>query len=824
LAGFGLWATRRDHDGLAAAPRSWLLLVALTTTWPWLYLVPLPEGVVARGSPRLASERAASLIGSSGDQELIATEAALFGSSGESRPATGAEPLGVDRDAVTLAALRHGLWCACFLLAWSVGSTPAARRLLAAAIGASALLQAAYGLAESLSKHHQILGVPKRHYLPLPSGTFICPNHWAALLALGLFTALGLLAVLVRRDERDMPARTAQLGLVGTGLGVIGIALLWSSSRAALGAAGFAALVMAGAWFLRARTPDGQGARSGSRVGLALALLVALLAMIGAWLIRPPDPLQDDLARVSQDLVGRSRIWQAAWNAHTAFPWFGSGPGTYPVVQASFRPHDWPVQASHAHNDYLQWLVETGWIGLPLLLAWIALCGFGAIAVHRRARDHELTAALAAALLSLALHELVDFSLQLGGVAIPAALLAGALLAPLPWGPATRPTPRPLHGTRTVMGLVIALVWCAAALVTLGPRVGLWTSSNAERRAARSALQELTRRASDQAPLPPGAVAQGAAALRAARRAVELAPLRAEAALSLWFAAQTAAAVRGAEQDLPRGFERYSIHWLQRAEALDPADRERRVTLLKLWLASGETARAVRLARGLLEDAPDRAAEVYRLLTGASLELADLMAATPNQPVQADGLVEYLLRAGDQSAAGIVLQRAHGQHPDDPTLRLRLSAWRSARGDDAAALDLLANGSPPAALPLRRAWWNHAAWLAARTQSREAFDAALAELIASDEDPRVLGLQRARFAERAGQPLVAIGALREALREPEREWEQPWLQREALAQLGRLLAAEGDFSAALPYFRTLQRLAPDDPSARAFFAMLGEVR
>lgn len=824
----GLLAVWRDRETTAAVPAWLFCLLIVSAGLPWLYLVPLPAAWVDHLSPRLASEAQLALASPNADPALASTERELFQLVNSVRSETAYRPLAVDWDGALNGALRYTLIASCFLLAWMTASTTSSRRVVAAALGVSAFGQAAYGLAESLSHHHQILGVPKIHYLPLPSGTFVCPNHWAALLSLGLFAVIGLIVGSSRHEHEgtgDGASHWARMALSGTAMAVIGIALLWSSSRAALAALGTGLLVflLALVW-RRSRNQSGPDPARRLNTALLFTALLAVASLVGAVMMRPPVPLEDDLARVGHDFSGRSAIWSTAWEARAAFSPLGSGIGTYPTVQALFRPRSQPVQASHAHNDYLESSVELGWLGVLLPLTWIVTIALGSFRLFARARDRALTAAFATALLALALHESVDFSLQLAGVAVPAALLAGALLAPLPWGPSAAATSE--AGGRGWLALALAVMAAAGALLSMAaPRSGPLTSPDAARTYSQFVIGDLAARLQrNEVPSSDQTQDSVRSAWLAARNAFDRAPLRAEGALAVWFAAQAVAASRGVDEPLPQGFENYSAHLLEQAERLDRADRQRRLTIARLWLASGDNTRAARLVKDVLTDSPDRAEQAYTILGGASLELADLMAATPNLPQPAMALIRHLQRRQDRSGAAIVIERAYSQHSDFWPLRLNFAVLQRDRGRRDEAVRTLESGQAPSDPVSRKSWFGVLAQVAADAKQFAVAERALTELERLGEDRRSLALQRARVAVGAGQPAQAIELLRAVLQDRDIDWPESSVQLQALLLMGQLLATSGDYSTALPYYRDAQRIDPQNAQARAFLEMLSQVK
>jgi len=98
-------------------------------------------------------------------------------------------------------------------------------------------------------------------------------------------------------------------------------------------------------------------------------------------------------------------------------PWLGIGPGMYKWRFRPYQPGPVSLWYDHAHNDYLQ--VAAEW-GVPLALAFWAIVIWFFLASARlflaERRDSWLQGmalGCAGALLSILLHSLVDFNLQI---------------------------------------------------------------------------------------------------------------------------------------------------------------------------------------------------------------------------------------------------------------------------------------------------------------------------------------------------------------------------------------------------------------------------
>src|SRR5262249_45811964 len=133
------------------------------------------------------------------------------------------------------------------------------------------------------------------------------------------------------------------------------------------------------------------------------------------------DPLEEE----------RMQVWSRVLPLAAEFPVWGTGFGTFEHVEPLTRvlPDNPAVAYDHAHNEYLETLVEGGGVGLALALAAVAFVSrYGYRAVRR---SPPATAALALGALfaftTLVLHSAGDFGLRLPAIVLLATVLCAQL-------------------------------------------------------------------------------------------------------------------------------------------------------------------------------------------------------------------------------------------------------------------------------------------------------------------------------------------------------------------------------------------------------------
>jgi len=249
-------------------------------------------------------------------------------------------------------------------------------------------------------------------------GTFANRNHLGLLMVLGAGIGLSLLW---RRTSHALAEgwRVRDGLVVGASLAAVLlclVALLLSQSRAAAGIGLLlGGLALLGLWWQPRRQAGGK------RLLAVIAGLVLVAVNLGAYGVMQrfaADPLDADRSEMAA---------QTAALAREALPW-GTGLGSFPAVYAQREPAALGLDApltNHAHNDWLEWLLETGIAGLALMLAWFGLLAW----CLWRARPWSPGVGVAALLVAAPLlHSLVDYPLRTLAISTLFALVASDLL------------------------------------------------------------------------------------------------------------------------------------------------------------------------------------------------------------------------------------------------------------------------------------------------------------------------------------------------------------------------------------------------------------
>ena len=319
-----------------------------------------------------------------------------------------------------------------------------------------------YGAWQWFSGLRELLGAEPLFVGIRASGPFGNPNHYAATMEMLLLCSVGWIGAQLShlaRTTGSSPAgflsrakamrqeSAAKCVLVGLGMMVAGLGLIFSLSRSGIAAAVAGLAVFS---ILARSRPEGpqtgvielrrHGSEPSARVQReakravhrvwALALLVAAVTI---WIgMKPVAQRFGGLADLWGAESGRQQVWLDSFGAVTDFWLTGSGLGSFQHVFPIYRSFGGVHSYTHAHNDYLQLLVELGAPGLLFVLWLIVSIWIGA----HRARDGlqgdaaslYLHAGYCAAVVAIALHSFTDFSLHLPSNAALLSVVLGVVV------------------------------------------------------------------------------------------------------------------------------------------------------------------------------------------------------------------------------------------------------------------------------------------------------------------------------------------------------------------------------------------------------------
>ncbi len=288
------------------------------------------------------------------------------------------------------------------------------RRLLLVLVF-SGLIQAIYGVLEVLSGN----GFSLVFDLPISesaTGSFVYKNHFANFLLLCLSAGVGLMVTDIEINK-SQPPQDWRIRLINTlltsktliriSLAIMVIALVMSRSRMGNIAFFSAMIAVSMLVFLQDR-------KKSKGLGILLvSMLIIDLFIVSKWF--GLEKVQQRLAETSFSQETRDEVVIDSLPIVKNYPIIGSGAGSFYSVFPSYKNSIINPFYDHAHNDYLEIVIEYGILGFTFLGMLVFFSFIKAVtALKKNASPLSKGTAFAClmAYLGMLIHMSVDFPLQ----------------------------------------------------------------------------------------------------------------------------------------------------------------------------------------------------------------------------------------------------------------------------------------------------------------------------------------------------------------------------------------------------------------------------
>ncbi len=350
---------------------------------------------------------------------------------------------------------------------YAVASPASFQRLAIASVVNGALLSVV-ALAQSWSSPNNVL------YWNFESqgsafGPFVCKNHFPFYvnICFGLGTGLLIRSLPSRHRSTstleftlELLRRPSLLWLLAA-LSLMFTAILFSLSRG--GVIAFAAAAL----FCGSLTLTSNLKRRGwIPLALVAGLVIALLGWFGA------ESVQKRLSTISATdpiEAGRKELWERTIPLVNRFPVTGTGVGTFELVEPQQRrPGDEnSLSWEHAHNDYLETLIEGGFPQLLLVVAIIGCVLASSVRTFRytqSASDRALVLGGLFGFTAVMIHSFGDFGMRMPAITLITAALMAHLMAA---GSRRIPISERSPGSRWLDALVVLMSVLVASVLPL---------------------------------------------------------------------------------------------------------------------------------------------------------------------------------------------------------------------------------------------------------------------------------------------------------------------------------------------------------------------
>jgi len=272
--------------------------------------------------------------------------------------------------------------------------------------------EASYGFFEFFSGHHYILSLKGTFLMSSVMGTFINRNYFAGYLLLVIPLSIGFL--LARQASqpnqyRGWRHRLAALDgktlLLGFAIIIMILGLLFSASRM-----GIISLLLSFSFLsLVFRQKE-----KGHLFSRTTVLILGLALLWGAWI--GLDAIISRFFSSTDDFKIRLLFWKDTFRIWKDFILFGSGLGTFAQIFPLYQTFFMNAFVTHAENDLLQLMAETGLMGISLICALFFILFQKVIKGIRSLPEGEPRRYIAiggtVGVLALILHSFVERNLQ----------------------------------------------------------------------------------------------------------------------------------------------------------------------------------------------------------------------------------------------------------------------------------------------------------------------------------------------------------------------------------------------------------------------------
>ena len=288
------------------------------------------------------------------------------------------------------------------------------KRLVFVMIGIG-VIEAVYGLIQALVPSMGVLWVDYvQDYLGTARGTFINRNNFAAFIEMVWPLALGLTLAMTGRVTSLKEAlgsdRLNRQALMALSIIVFLLALIFTRSRAGIisGLIGFLAFSIMAQTGMKA-----MALQTRVLLGGIILLLCIYTMTIGV------APIMQRFLTLGGDSGSRVDIWRNSLpiiKDHSLGIGLRNYENVFPVYNQSLTSDK---MVNHAHNDYLQLLIETGWIGFFAIMSGFIIFLLKSTRRIRQLNFRKdpfrsyLAVGAFSGLISMTVHSLFDFNLQI---------------------------------------------------------------------------------------------------------------------------------------------------------------------------------------------------------------------------------------------------------------------------------------------------------------------------------------------------------------------------------------------------------------------------
>lgn len=343
-------------------------------------------------------------------------------------------PLTIYGHATKTEFLKFFVYGAVFFLILNTIKTSAQIKRLVLTIILTGTSVAFLGILQMLSKSDKIYGFWQSQYkIGSYGGPFVNANHFAGYLEMIIPLALGFLVS--RKVPRVLGAGQpwghrlsvleswlAQNVLLIFIIVVMGSGVFLSLSRGGIISFLFSLVLFSSFLGLQKHQKEKR-----KMVILVSGLLFIFLLWLG---VGPVVTKLATLANLKTASVERPQVWKDTLHLFRDFPLFGVGLGNFQNLYPKYTTIASPTFWDHAHNDYLEMLADTGWVGVLLFFGGVFIFLFTILKKWKERRDPFVIGITLGGLtgaVAILFHSLVEFNLRIPANALLLFIILGLI-------------------------------------------------------------------------------------------------------------------------------------------------------------------------------------------------------------------------------------------------------------------------------------------------------------------------------------------------------------------------------------------------------------
>lgn len=216
--------------------------------------------------------------------------------------------------------------------------------------------------------------------------------------------------------------RTSEHILLGFSSLLVALSVFLSISRGGI----ISLCISAGFCFLMITLKHGTFRSAGNTVVLLILLLLISVGWFG-WkpIFKEFEKTRNDKGEIAEN---RPIYWKDGVNVFKDFPVTGTGMGTFGSIYPKYQSKSFGRRLTHAHNDYIEFLVNGGIVGFLLFFGFFATIIYKSYKVFLKRREPYsifIYIGSISGIIAILLHSITDFNLQIGANGLYLFFLAG---------------------------------------------------------------------------------------------------------------------------------------------------------------------------------------------------------------------------------------------------------------------------------------------------------------------------------------------------------------------------------------------------------------